>query len=90
MAGGSHTTSITSHGELDSGKAELHAHDLTETEHQILDSQLNIPPVKASYFMLFRYATNVDKLIIFISAISAIAAGVIFPLMTVRIQQSNS
>jgi ATP-binding cassette subfamily B (MDR/TAP) protein 1 len=89
MAGDSHTTSITSHGELDSGKAELHAHDLTEAEHQILDSQLNILPVKASYFTLFRYATYIDKLIILISAIFAIAAGVIFPLMTVRIQPSS-
>jgi hypothetical protein len=29
MAGDSHTTLITSHGELDSGKAEMHAHNLT-------------------------------------------------------------
>jgi ATP-binding cassette subfamily B (MDR/TAP) protein 1 len=86
MAGCSHTTSITSHGELDSGKAEMHTHNLTEAEHQILDGQLSIPPVKASYFMLFRYATHIDKLVILVSAISAIAAGVIFPLMTVRIQ----
>jgi ATP-binding cassette subfamily B (MDR/TAP) protein 1 len=89
MAAESHTTSITSHGELDSRKAELHPHDLTEAEHQILDSQLNVPPVKASYFMLFRYATHIDKLIILTSAIFAIAAGVIFPLMTVRIQPLN-
>jgi ATP-binding cassette subfamily B (MDR/TAP) protein 1 len=86
MAGGSRTTSITSHRELDSGKVEKPAHNLTGAEQRILDNQLNVPPVKASYFMLFRYATSIDILIILISTVAAIGAGVIYPLMTVSIQ----
>lgn len=62
---------------------EGHSHDLTEAEQEILAKQLNLPPVKASYFMLYRYATKIDLLIIAISTFFAIVSGVIFPLMTV-------
>lgn len=61
---------------------------LTEDEQRILDRQLDTPVAKSSYFMLYRYATKVDLLIIAIAAICAIGAGAVFPLMTVRIPSS--
>jgi ATP-binding cassette, subfamily B (MDR/TAP), member 1 len=85
MAGDFATSSLASHEDLDLGKRNLD-HDLTEEEQQILTGQLSIQPVKASYFMLFRYATKVDTLIIVVSACFAIAAGAVFPLMTVSIR----
>lgn len=84
MAGELGTPSLASHEELDLGK-EKRDHDLTEEEQHILASQLSLPPVKASYWMLFRYTTKVDILIIIISAFFAIAAGTVFPLMTVSL-----
>ncbi len=57
---------------------------LTEDEQRILDRQLDTPNVKASYFMLYRYATKTDLAIVAVAAVCAIAAGVVLPLMTVR------
>jgi ATP-binding cassette subfamily B (MDR/TAP) protein 1 len=82
MAGDLQTPSLVSHDELDIRKENLD-YDLTEEEQQTLASQLSVPPIKASYWMLFRYATKVDILIIIISAVFAIGAGVVLPLMTV-------
>jgi ATP-binding cassette subfamily B (MDR/TAP) protein 1 len=56
---------------------------LPEHEAAILRRQLETPPVKVTYFGLYRYATTNDKIIIFISGISAIIAGAVLPLMTV-------
>jgi ATP-binding cassette subfamily B (MDR/TAP) protein 1 len=56
---------------------------LPEHEAAILRRQLETPPVKVTYFRLYRYATTNDKIIIFISAIAAIIAGAVLPLMTV-------
>jgi ATP-binding cassette subfamily B (MDR/TAP) protein 1 len=82
MAGELATPSLASYEELHLGK-EKRDHDLTEEEQHMLASQLSLPPVKASYWMLFRYATKVDISIIIISSFFAIAAGTVFPLMTV-------
>lgn len=56
---------------------------LPEHEAAILRRQLETPPVKVTYFRLYRYATTNDKIIIFISSIAAIVAGAVLPLMTV-------
>ena len=56
---------------------------LPEREATILRRQLETPPVKVTYFRLYRYATTNDKIIIAISAIAAIVAGAVLPLMTV-------
>lgn len=61
---------------------ELYAH-LPEHEKAIIKKQLDIPPVKVTFFTLFRYATRNDKIIIAISMICAIAGGAVMPLMTV-------
>jgi ATP-binding cassette subfamily B (MDR/TAP) protein 1 len=88
MAANLPTSSKASHEELKNEK-EGQTHDLTEAEQEILAKQLYLPRVKASYFMLYRYATNADLLIIIISTLFAIVAGVIFPLMTVSAQSNN-
>lgn len=56
---------------------------LPEHEATILRRQLETPPVKVTYFRLYRYATTNDKIIIAISSIAAIVAGAVLPLMTV-------
>ena len=56
---------------------------LPEHEAAILKRQVEIPPVKVTYFMLYRYATRNDKLIMLVSSICAIAAGAALPLMTI-------
>ena len=53
-------------------------------EKEIVKSQVDIPPVKVTYFTLFRYATRMDLIIIAISVFTSIAAGAVMPLMTVR------
>ena len=61
---------------------EIYAH-LPEHEREILKRQLDIPPISVSFKTLFRYATRNDQMIIFVSAICAIAGGAALPLMTV-------
>ncbi|KAL1590682.1 hypothetical protein WHR41_00707 [Cladosporium halotolerans] len=56
---------------------------LPEIEAAILRHQLETPPVKVTYFRLYRYATTNDLIIIAISAFCAIVAGAVLPLMTV-------
>lgn len=57
---------------------------LPEHEREILKKQLNSPDVKVTFFGLYRYASKLDLLIIFVSAICSIAAGAALPLFTVR------
>lgn len=57
---------------------------LPPNEREIVEKQLRIPKVSATYWTLFRYATKLDLAIIFISTICAIAGGAALPLMTVR------
>lgn len=52
-------------------------------EKEIIKRQLDVPPVKVTYFTLFRYATVNDKIIIVIASFCAIAAGAIMPLMNI-------
>jgi ATP-binding cassette subfamily B (MDR/TAP) protein 1 len=63
-------------------EADAFSH-LPEHEATILRRQLETPPVKVTYFRLYRYATTNDKIIIAISAVAAIIAGAVLPLMTV-------
>jgi ATP-binding cassette, subfamily B (MDR/TAP), member 1 len=56
---------------------------LPEHERAILKRQLDIPEVKVSFLMLFRYASTWDLVIFYIAAICSIAAGAAMPLMTV-------
>ena len=68
--------------EKEQQEGDAFAH-LPEHEAAILRRQLDTPPVKVTYFRLYRYATTNDKIIIFVSAIAAIIAGAVLPLMTV-------
>jgi ATP-binding cassette subfamily B (MDR/TAP) protein 1 len=63
-------------------ETDVFAH-LPEHEAAILRRQLETPPVKVTYFRLYRYATTNDKIIIAISSVAAIIAGAVLPLMTV-------
>ncbi|KAF2773520.1 multidrug resistance protein 1, 2, 3 [Teratosphaeria nubilosa] len=56
---------------------------LPEHEAAILRRQLDIPPVKVTYFGLYRYATRNDFFIMIVSGICAITGGAALPLMTV-------
>ena len=56
---------------------------LPEHEAAILKRQVDIPPVKVTYFMLYRYATRNDILIMALSGFCAIAGGAVMPLMTI-------
>lgn len=56
---------------------------LPEREAGILKAQVFTPDVKVGMGTLYRYASRNDLLIIFVSAICAIAAGAALPLMTV-------
>ena len=56
---------------------------LPENEATTLRRQVDVPPVKVTYLMLYRYATRNDKLIIALSALCAIIAGAVMPLMTI-------
>lgn len=68
-------------GEVKEGE-EAYAH-LPEHEKEVVKRQLDIPPVKVTYWTVFRYATRNDLIIIAISSFCAIAGGAIMPLMTV-------
>ena len=61
---------------------EAFAH-LPDHEREIIKRQLDVPSVSVSFKTLYRYATLNDKIIIFVSAICAIAGGAALPLMTV-------
>ncbi|PNP47775.1 hypothetical protein THARTR1_10460 [Trichoderma harzianum] len=60
---------------------------LTLDETQIIKAQLDSPNVGVSYFTLYRYADVWDCLIIAISALCAIAAGAILPLLSILFGQ---
>jgi ATP-binding cassette subfamily B (MDR/TAP) protein 1 len=62
----------------------LYAH-LPAHEKDILKRQLHAPPVKISFFGLYRYASHMDIVIIVVSALCAMAAGAAMPLFTVSI-----
>jgi ATP-binding cassette subfamily B (MDR/TAP) protein 1 len=68
---------------VDLSDDSLFAH-LPEHEKEILKRQLDAPAVKVSFFILYRYASRTDILIMIVSTICAIAAGAALPLFTVR------
>ena len=68
-------------GDVKEGE-EAYAH-LPEHEKEIVKRQLDIPTVKVTYFMLYRYATRNDLIIVAISGLMAIAGGAVMPLMTI-------
>lgn len=76
-------------------KSEKEAEDedpfahLPEHEAAILKRQVEIPAVKVTYFMLYRYATRNDFLIMLFCGFCAIAGGAVMPLMTVRAYPSH-
>ncbi|EHK21618.1 uncharacterized protein TRIVIDRAFT_192022 [Trichoderma virens Gv29-8] len=59
-------------------------------EKQIIKAQLDSPSVSVNYFTLYRYADVWDCLIITISALCAIAAGAILPLLSILFGQLTS
>lgn len=63
---------------------------LMEDERNVLKRQLEAEETEVSYLLLYRYATRMDILIIVVSSICAIAAGVALPLMTVCFDGSRS
>jgi ATP-binding cassette subfamily B (MDR/TAP) protein 1 len=67
---------------VDLSEDSLFAH-LPVHEKEILKQQLEAPSVKVSFFILYRYASRTDILIMVVSAICAIAAGAALPLFTV-------
>ncbi|KAF9884256.1 GTPase-activating protein [Aspergillus nanangensis] len=60
----------------------LYAH-LPDHEKAILKMQLDVEEKSVSFFALYRYSSRMDLLIIFVSAICAIAAGAALPLFTI-------
>lgn len=58
--------------------------DLSSNEREIIERQLSLPPAKASYLVLYRYATKIDVFVLAVSAICAISSGAIMLLTTVK------
>lgn len=56
---------------------------LAPEEAAILKRQVETPDIKVGIVSLYRYATRIDLILIFIGAVCAIASGAILPLMTV-------
>lgn len=63
-------------------EADLYAH-LPAHEADVLRRQVATPDVTAGVLTLYRYSSRNDLLVIFVSAITAIASGAALPLMTV-------
>jgi ATP-binding cassette subfamily B (MDR/TAP) protein 1 len=56
---------------------------LPQAEQDVLKAQVDTPVVSTGWKTLYRYGTRNDFIIMFVSAICAIAAGAALPLMTV-------
>jgi ATP-binding cassette subfamily B (MDR/TAP) protein 1 len=84
MASEDHPSRASSRVDLEKDALHTGHYSPTEQEQSILDKQLAISEVKASYSMLFRYSTHADLLIMSICSICAIAGGAVLPLITVR------
>ena len=69
-------------GPKNDAEVDPYAH-LPEREAKILKDQVHTPDVKVGLATLYRYSSRNDLLIIFVSAICAIASGAALPLMTV-------
>lgn len=64
-------------------KGSTSAARLSEHERAVIQRQLDAPTVNATFLKLFQYATTTDLIIIFISALCAIAGGAALPIPTV-------
>ncbi|KAJ4859449.1 ABC transporter transmembrane region domain-containing protein [Trichoderma breve] len=83
----------TNNGALSLSKSPHHESTLAGLkldEAQIIKAQLDSPNVGVKYLMLYRYADVWDFLIITISAVCAIAAGAILPLLSILFGQLTS
>ena len=80
------TTTVPAEGEENNDDAST-THDpfghLPEDEAAILRRQVAVPEAKYSFFHLYRYATKLDMLIIFVAGICSIASGAAMPAMTI-------
>lgn len=56
---------------------------LDPQEAAILKRQVETPDVKVGLATLYRYATRIDLILLFIGSVCSIASGVIMPLMTI-------
>lgn len=56
---------------------------MSSEEAAILKRQVETPDIKVGMTTLYRYATRIDLILLFIGAVCAIASGAILPLMTV-------
>ena len=50
-----------------------------ELEKEILDKQLHVEDIKASFFGLYRHATFLDLVLVVVSTFAAIIAGALHP-----------
>ncbi len=57
--------------------------NLPEDERRIIERQVYTEDVTVGYFALYRYASRMNLVVIFISAFGAIAGGALLPLFTV-------
>ncbi|CAG8705514.1 299_t:CDS:2, partial [Dentiscutata heterogama] len=55
---------------------------LDSAEEQILKDQIDVSERKESYITLYRFATKLDWVIMFIGLVFSAAVGVIMPIMT--------
>lgn len=62
---------------------ELVSELLTSDEMEILDKELDMPTINATYWMLFRYSTRLDIALYLVSGGLACVAGACLPLMPV-------
>jgi ATP-binding cassette subfamily B (MDR/TAP) protein 1 len=85
------TLPITEVSQLDLSKAAEVQEDtdddpyqhLPESEATVLRNQVITPNVESGVAALYRYASRNDRIIIFISAVAAIASGAVLPLATI-------
>ncbi|RIB29019.1 P-loop containing nucleoside triphosphate hydrolase protein, partial [Gigaspora rosea] len=56
---------------------------LDPAEEQVLKDQVNLPKRKESYITLYRFATKLDWIIMFIGLVFSAFAGIALPLMTI-------
>lgn len=76
------STKRESGGKVDVADEDVYAH-LPPAEADILRRQVDLPAIKGSWKVLYRYSTRNDIVIMIVSAICSIAAGAALPLMTV-------
>ncbi|TGZ77818.1 abc transporter [Ascodesmis nigricans] len=56
---------------------------LPENDKAIIKRQIDIPDVKVTFFNLYRFASTLDLVLVFIGVVTNIISGAILPLMTI-------